>query len=245
MNNLNSIKYINSLNLTLSENEVHIWYADMTKSKKISEEFLSVLSFDEKIKLNHFYFEKDKVIFVASRSILRMLLGFYTGLNPREIRLSYGPYGKPFLEAGSNINFNISHSNQFILLAFTKKRMIGADIEYIQKVDVESIMQQFSSPQEYSTFCNLDELHKQKSFFKWWTRKEAYIKATGTGLMQCLKDFDVSITPDTEAKILSIKGCSKKANQWSLKELSIDSSYVSTICVEKPIEKYSSFKWSF
>jgi 4'-phosphopantetheinyl transferase len=129
------------------------------------------------------------------------------------------------------IRFNVSHSNGLALLAFARDRSVGVDLEYIRPVDVEQLAKRFFSSREYAALSSLNPEQKHEAFFNGWTRKEAYLKATGIGIAG-LKQVEVSITSGEPAAFLSIAGDAPAASDWSLHRLSPAPGYVAAVAAE-------------
>ena len=107
-----------------------IWKDDQTASS-----LKKILSNDEIEKANRFVFEKDKKSYIVSRATLRTLLAKYLNISPRIIEFDYNQFGKPFLTVPEekNIKFNLSHSNEYCIIAINKGVELGIDIEWINK----------------------------------------------------------------------------------------------------------------
>src|SRR5260370_4261535 len=107
--------------LELNEGEIHIWRAHLNCEKIILSQFEATLGADEKVRADRFHFERDRNAFVATRGILRQLLGRYIDRSPVDLQFDYGPQGKPSLRSNQSersIQFNVSHSHGLALLAF-------------------------------------------------------------------------------------------------------------------------------
>src|SRR5277367_1195935 len=108
------------INLGLREREVHVWRVPLERSASDLRQLRGILSTDETIRADRFYFQRDRDAFVAARGTLRQLLGRYLGCAPGEIAFDYGPYGKPHLRGappGLSLDFNVSHSHGLALMA--------------------------------------------------------------------------------------------------------------------------------
>src|SRR5438876_10450259 len=115
-----------------SEDEVHIWRVPLDDSR--STELRSTLSPDECARADRFHFDRDRHHFIAARGSLRAILGAYLKKKPSELSFSYSNYGKPSLfgePASNGLSFNLSHANELALIAVTRNRKIGVDIEFI------------------------------------------------------------------------------------------------------------------
>lgn len=222
--------------MSIVENEVHVWRADVRQSLVAIRHLWQFLSPEELTRANRFRFEKDRQRFIVSQGLLRTLLGHYLGIAPNHLRFSHNSYGKPALDlvSGKNcIHFNLSHSHDLVLYAFACNRQVGIDIEYMRSaIDYEELAKRFFSPYEYTVLQTLPTSAKQQAFFDCWTRKEAYIKARGEGLSLPLHLFDVSLKPGEPAMLLHSREDTQAATHWSLQELALGPGYVGTLAVE-------------
>jgi 4'-phosphopantetheinyl transferase len=223
-----------SADLNLSSNAVHVWRASLEQPALPIQQLAQTLSEDEQLRAKRFYFERDRKHFIVGRGMLRTILGHYANTEPNQLQFSYGSRGKPALvstDTDSMLQFNLSHSNGLALYAVTRDRQIGIDLEYIRPIsDIEQLSKRFFSPREYSVICSLPKSEQQVTFFKIWTCKEAYLKATGEGLAQ-LQQVEVSLT-DGETCQLNIHRDSQGATYWSLQMLAPATDYVAALAVE-------------
>ncbi len=219
----------------LSSNAVHVWCASLEQDATRIQQLARTLSEDELTRAKRFYFERDRNHFIVGRGLLRTILREYTGIEPNQIEFTYGTRGKPALKHPANHNrlqFNVSHSQGLILYAITCDRAIGIDLECIRPTsDVESLAKRFFSAREYAAISNLPPQQKQEAFFNAWTRKEAYLKATGEGLAQ-LEQVEVSLIPGEPPQLLSIQQDVQAAKQWSLQALTPATGYIAAVAVE-------------
>lgn len=161
------------------------------------------LSEDERQRAGRFRFERDRCRYLAARAMLRRIVASYLADKPEQVRFRYERYGKPAVVAerpDACVDFNVSHSGEFALLAIAKGRNVGIDIERIRlDIEAEKIAECFFSPAEVRTLRSLPSDQRQEAFFCCWTRKEAYIKAHGQGLALALDSFDVTLAPGAPA----------------------------------------------
>ncbi|MBD1894539.1 4'-phosphopantetheinyl transferase superfamily protein [Coleofasciculus sp. FACHB-129] len=222
--------------LALSSNDVHVWRASLDQSAFHVQHLQQILSEDEQIRAARFHFERDRKRFIIGRGLLRTILGCYLEINPVEVQFCYGSRGKPALagtHAESNLQFNLSHSQDICLYAVTRDRQIGVDVEYIRSVaEVETIAKRFFSARENAVLCALPAHQKQQAFLNAWTRKEAYLKAIGEGLARPLDQIEVTLAPGEPAMLLSIEGDRIESDRWSLQELKLELDYVAALAVE-------------
>ena len=222
--------------LSLSKDEVHVWSCSLNLSRSFISSLRSELSGDELDRAERFYFEIDQRRFIARRGLLRVILGRYLKINPRQLRFHYNEFGKAAMvpiSSQQTISFNLSHSHGLALYAFGYGRKIGIDLERIRTdISYEQIAERFFSPQEAFELRNLPAIEKSEAFFNCWTRKEAYIKATGRGLSTPLSDFEVSLIPGSPARLMDAKSGLEETAGWSLRELMVGSNYVAALAVE-------------
>ena len=217
--------------LSLQPGEVHVWR--LTLDTPV-EPYLKLLQPDELARANRFYFEKDRKHFTVARGFLRLLLGRYLQTDPARLMFSYGAYGKPSLESEQTLRFNMSHSHGMALYAFTEAREIGVDVERIRAdFTSDDIARRFFSPVEVERLCGLPSADRVQGFFRCWTRKEAYIKATGRGLSQALDGFDVTLGPGESATLLRNEDGSHE--RWTMADVEVDPGYAGALAVEGPV----------
>ena len=230
------------VDLTLSKDEVHIWRAALDLPAARLQKLVKSLSADEQVRAERFHFEQHRQRFIAGRGILRTILGRYLGTEPQQLRFCYASSGKPALadDFEDRLQFNLSHSQGLALYAVTRDRQVGIDLEQLRPTaDVEQIAQRFFSAQEYAVIQALPPDQKQEAFFRYWTCKEAYLKATGDGLSQ-LERIEVSLTPGP-AKLLKIPG--DRHQDWILQELKPATDYAAAIAVAG--QDWQLTRWQF
>lgn len=222
----------------LREDEVHLWRVELASVAKGEQRWEQILSADERARAARFHFPRDRQYFTATRAMLRTILAGYTASDPKDLVLRYSDNGKPSLSpgspgnAGTQIEFNVSHSGDVALLAFTQGRALGVDVEYVREdFDHETIARRFFSVQEQGQLAAFAPAERYVGFFRCWTRKEAYIKAQGTGLSLPLDQFDVSLRPGEARVLLSTRPDSTEAAHWSLQEVPAGDGYVAALCV--------------
>jgi 4'-phosphopantetheinyl transferase len=183
-----------------------------------------------------------------ARATLRLLLGRYLDSDPARLRFCYGAHDKPALapeSGGDSPRFNVSHSHGLALIALTRSREIGVDLEQIRpEIALENIARRFFSQAEVATLFALPPRERGEAFFACWTRKEAYIKAKGGGLTIPLDQFDVSLGRGKPAAILSTRWDPTEACRWSLRDLYPGPGYAAAVAVEGDGGHLACFQWS-
>lgn len=213
--------------------DIDIWRIDLDGDRSIVSKSYRILSADEKQKADRFRFTKDRDRYVIARGNLRRILGGYLDLEPDQIRFYYNEYGKPFVaDTNSLIRFNVSHSRDIALIAVAWGREVGVDIEFIDyDLDVMTIANGIFSPSELSILEKLTPELRTVSFFKGWTRKEAWLKALGKGFSEPSRQLpDSALTNDAEFSFTINDGQSD--HTWSLSSLSTHCDYSAAVAAE-------------
>ncbi|HZO90498.1 MAG TPA: 4'-phosphopantetheinyl transferase superfamily protein [Chthonomonadaceae bacterium] len=225
---------------TLRDGEIHVWRVWPDASPASVETFAAtleaILSADERARAAAYCFDRDRLRFIFCRGALRTLLSDYTGIAARHLVFCYGRWGKPALTpacGGDTLAFNVAHTHGLALIAVTRARRVGVDVERIRpEVNCEEIAARFFAPGEVAALRALPRQARRAAFFACWTRKEAYIKACGEGLSLPLDRFEVSAAADAPAQLLAVEGRAEEAARWYLQDLCVGDGYAAALAVE-------------
>jgi 4'-phosphopantetheinyl transferase len=152
-----------------------------------------LLTGDERARARRFHFRVHRERFVAARGLLRLLLGERLDADPGSVRITTGAQGKPRLESGGDLCFNLAHSGRDALYAFTHGGDVGVDIEAVRSVDPVALSKTCFSNAERDELLDLHPSRRLDAFFHGWARKEAVIKADGRGMSLPLDRFSVTL----------------------------------------------------
>jgi len=195
--------------------EVHLWRVSLTGIIDYVELLYSRLPVSEQMQADRFIFTGDRELYIVSHFALRELLLGYLGIPITELRIDRNKYGKPFIPNG-RIRFNLSHSKDHALIAFTVGREVGVDIEHERKgIECLELAKRFFSGSEYEELRNMDAVERVSAFYRCWTRKEAYIKAAGKGLSMPLDSFSVPVKRSCRAHSIE----DNSGSLWTLSSL--------------------------
>lgn len=226
---MKSIKNHIPTKLKLSENEIHIWLVDLETQLQNLKAYWSYLSKIEQSRAIKFRFESHKNNYIIRTGILRILLSNHLMCQPNEIEFEVGEFGKPKLN-NSTLTFNLSHSKSKALIALTQNIEIGIDLEYIDaSIDAKTIAIHFFSNDEMKQLYTLNNENLADEFFNIWSKKEAFIKAIGTGLTYPLDAFDVSLDTLEKKALTRIKNSTKEAQKWNLFSIKTFNNYAGAI----------------
>ena len=220
--------------MQLKTNEIHIWSTDLTITPEQEREQLQLLSSDESERAHRFHFAIHRQRFIAARSRLRQILSFYLEMAPQAFSFSYTEHHKPhlLLPLHSRLHFNVAHSDNMAVYAFTFDYAVGIDIEKTRTDYKATMAKRFFSPREYQDLMNLPEQEQLIGFYRLWSRKEAIIKAIGKGLAMPLSTFSVSV--ENKAETIMIEN-----EAWSLLPLTIHPDYQSALASNQVIQTLS------
>jgi len=160
--------------------DVHVWKVNLLHD--FSGVAKSVLSEDEQVKINRLRSLKHQRYATSMRVQLRQLLAVYLAVDAKEVQFAKGEFGKPYI-LNSKLSFNISHSEDQALVAVSQCTQLGVDIECWRELgNLEGLVKRNFSEAEKQQWLDVAIGEREATFFKIWTRKEAFIKATGRGL---------------------------------------------------------------
>ena len=202
--------------------EIQVWYADLRGLAHRLEAFRALLSPDEAARAARFATEELRNRCVLRRGLLRHLLGQVLDRTPATLAFSYGPMGKPALPGGPAFNLADCKDHVLIAIAPVGSVELGVDVERLRRVpDAAGIAERFFAPAERAALAALPDALRDEGFLNGWTRKEAFIKATGQGLSTSLDRFAVELAPDRPVRLLSLDGALEAgdAAEWSLFDL--------------------------
>ena len=152
--------------------------------------------------------------YVAGRTLLRRRLGRLLGRDPRALAIVEGPDGKPVL-AEPVLSFNVSHAGDLILVAVSRPRRLGVDVERIRPgFDLEAVTEELLGPADRDAVARAVAREGVRAFFRFWTRYEALVKARGNGL------------------VLPLRGLADVAAGFDVQELDVRKGYVAAVAAD-------------
>ena len=231
--------------LALNSNRVDVWRVSIRDFSPDSVQWMeSILSAEENRRAARFHFNIDRHRFILSHGALRDILACYLYLSPEDIQFKIGEQGKPAIASETNLNFNLSHSGDFVLIAIASSHKVGVDVEkHRQDMEHEKIANRFFSEREQSELEKLPNDQKMIGFFNCWTRKEAYIKAHGLGLLLPLDSFDVSLAPNGPVVLRATRPDSQEASRWTLSSLNVHSDHTGAVAAEGREMEFRFWDW--
>ncbi len=164
----------------LADGAVHVWRADV---EAVADDVTELLCEEEYERAARLLRESDRRRFTRARGLLRTLLGRYLQIDPSTLRFEHGPHGKPALLEPASPAFNVSHSEQLALYAFSAAGAVGVDVEVAAgKRNEVALTARVFGPEEAKRLEALDAATRTAEFLRTWVRHEAVLKCRGTGI---------------------------------------------------------------
>jgi 4'-phosphopantetheinyl transferase len=182
----------------LEEHEVHLWRIDLTGAADHAGRYTSLLTTGEQAEANRRSVGQVRDHFTIGRACVRVLIGNALEMDPCEVTIAKSVHGKPAIPVlgGHSISFNLAHSKNTLLIALRRKGAIGVDVEYFDRsTDIMEVARANFTKREINTLAAAEPETRLRTFYRYWTRKEAIGKADGRGLLLPLASFDVSFEP--------------------------------------------------
>jgi 4'-phosphopantetheinyl transferase len=219
----------------LREDGAHVWAVTLELNVSEVRSLEARLPSDERLRAGRFLLEEPRRNFVASRVALRTILGRYLDMPPAEVVIEYDSNGKPRLAdvaATTRLKFNLAHSGDLALVAVIQGCDIGVDVEVLRPVEHrQPIAARYFHPAEAQAISAADPADQSETFLRCWTRKEAILKATGSGLGHSLDSFAVPLNSTFCSWVelpASAKSSSKPSRFW-LQSLTPRPGYVAAV----------------
>jgi medium-chain acyl-[acyl-carrier-protein] hydrolase len=221
--------------------EAHLWTVrvDLTGSEALRLRWL--LSADERKAADSFVQAADRARYMTARVALRDLLGRYRDAPPETLRFGYSDNGKPSCEALRPLEFNVSHSGEMALIAFTWGCPVGVDVEHIRSgLDFAGVGRDVFTATELDQLAHACPAQRVEAFFDLWVRKEAFLKRSGQGFSGEPHNTHVGLGPLFLSGRQNVRPASW---QGSMQSFSLSRDYAGAIAAETPLDRTSVRRW--
>lgn len=234
--------------LPLAADEAHVWRIALDDDARV-DACWPLLSDAEQAKARRFYREVHRRRYVVAHGMMRTILAHYVGAPPESLTFVDGAHGKPSLVREPDatrppVEFNLSHSDEVALVAVALGRPVGVDVErWSAESEHLALAERFFSPLERDALRAVgdDVARLTAGFFAAWTRKEAYLKATGEGITRGLHHFDVSLAPDDVARLLADRLDPAAPERWAMQALAPAEGYSAALVATAPLREVRLF----
>ena len=218
--------------------EVQIWRINLGDATNPPQGAPSFLSASEQATAARRRIGRTRDHFTIGRTCLKILLGNTLAVDPSRIILEQGPHGKPEIPTlnGSNLQFNVAHSKDTILIALSRQTTVGIDVEYIDQVtDIMEVAHANFTENEAAALAAIPDLKTRRLvFYSYWTRKEAIVKADGRGLLLPLTSFDVFGESMEGQPVRVNEPADKEPKDYFVSDLDLGSEAVGALALESP-----------
>jgi 4'-phosphopantetheinyl transferase len=232
---------------SLADDSIHVWCAALDEFTSLLAQLASTLCPAEREQAGRFRFDRHRQWFIVRRGLLRILLGRYLKVEPDQLVFECDARGKPSIReprSERTLHFNMSDSSGLALYAVTRRAPVGVDVERIKPIrDQDGIAARFFSGREKTTIGALSEPQKSEAFFNCWTRKEAYLKATGEGISESLPRVEVTVMPGEAPRLLGLAGDERAATEWTFYSFEPTSGFVGAVAIKATGLKLSCWRW--
>ncbi len=226
------------------DNFVTLWHGEILPKNGDNKDFLPLLNEHEKNKASTYTRLDLRQKYINTRGVLRLILAPYLDCNPHQIPIETGEYGKPFIpeQLAKSVQFNVSHTGNELVIVVSNCSEVGIDIEQCKnRKSLLGLVEKCFSDKEANYWKNLPEEQKVDIFFRFWVRKEAFVKAVGRGIGLGLNQC--SINPEEQDRFTSIPQDYGFAQDWKIVDVPLDSVNVCAIVTKNLKFNYTQTKW--
>jgi 4'-phosphopantetheinyl transferase len=223
----------------LRRDEVHVVYCwcERPVVARLRQEYLTLLSPDEHQRYERFYFDKDRRQFLVARTLLRTVLSHYAPIAPAAWQFQQVPGGKPVLVPPRGVpplRFNVSNTVQLVACAVTIEDEVGVDVEGGDRTINFKIAGHCFADSECSVLDHApDDERKRELFLRFWTLKEAYIKARGLGLALPLTKFSFSLDAGSHPTISFHEDLGDDPHRWQFFQRPLGTHHYLAVAVQR------------
>ena len=189
------------------QQQLHVWLTvpeDITDATTLAG-YHSLLSEEERERQQRFHFEKDRHSFLVSHALVRKVLSRYVDVDPADWVFSAGKFGRPEISGPAGVpplRFNLTHTEGLSACLVTLEVDCGVDAERVGgRGNLQGIAGKMSAAAELETLAALHGQQYQQPFFTFWTLREAYCKALGTGLGYSKKDYAFAVADNGQIEL--------------------------------------------
>jgi 4'-phosphopantetheinyl transferase len=232
----------------LSIGEIHVWTARLRDDDHTTAGMLAILDQEERARAAKFSFKRDRTRFIQTHGVVRRIVASYADADAATLTFARNRFGKPYLVSWANdpdLQFSVSHSSDYCLLALRRDHPIGIDVEKVRDLpQAMGIAQSYFTPRESRALAALQETARRDAFFVLWTHKEATIKRLGIGLAANLGRAEFDLDPAGGLRFVGWDGDRSVAQSWSILRLDPAPGYVAAVASAHPIRLLTLQNWS-
>lgn len=223
---------MDSLPDPLHENSIQLYFANVNGNASEDSYYWSILSHEECVRATKIKNDLLRAQYVEIHARVREVLARIICEYPHKIPIATTRYGKPYLVSNPELTFNLSHTGGFFILGLGWHRQLGVDVEMNkQRAHLAELAKRCFAAEEMDYWRGLPEIEKISEFYRLWTRKEAFVKATGRGLAMGMENCVVN--PDSFDRFLRVPSDYGKSCSWRAHEISLQADICSVLVTDK------------
>src|ERR1700733_5371525 len=226
----------------LEEHEVHLWRIDLTGAAGHARRYTSLLTRGEQVEANRRSVGQVRDHFTIGRACVRVLIGNALEIDPCEVTIEKGVHGKPEIPVlgGHSISFNLAHSKNTLLIALRREGAIGVDVEYFDRsTDIMEVAHANFTKSEIKALAAAEPEIRLRTFYHYWTRKEAIGKADGRGLLLPLASFDVACETMNSHPVRVTESPGNEGKLYFISDLDLGGRFAGALALESSESRVS------
>jgi 4'-phosphopantetheinyl transferase len=197
----------------------------------------ALLSESEREQETRFHFADDSLRYLATRALVRTVLSRYAPVAPGDWEFAENSHGRPEISPRHGVldlHFNLSHSKGLVVLAVSRQRALGVDVENIKARPASiALAERFFAAVETSDLMALPAALRAQRFFEYWTLKESYIKARGMGMSLPLDSFSFQFPNEDAVRLALHADLDDEASRWCFWQCQPTPEYQLALCAQR------------
>lgn len=209
------------------------------RDPSLLERYRRLLDDDERRREERLRVPDDRQRYVITRALVRTMLSRYAPRAPHEWTFEANPHGRPHI---ANVEgpvcglvFNVSHTRGLVVLAVTRERALGVDVEHQDRAVSPGVLERFFAPAEAAAIRALPVEQQGRRLLQHWTLKEAYIKARGMGLAIAVRQVSFDLTSDERIGFAPSPTVDDDPRRWRFWQPQVGE-YVVAVCAEGAVQ---------
>ena len=213
-------------------NPIQLWHGQLSVEAMQLEYYWHMLDASEQTQSQQLKSKLNQSHYIQTHGLLRILLAESVNEKPQNLSIAKAQHGKPYLPDYPELAFNLSHSNNHLLIALAENCQLGVDIEMIKpRSNLNGLVKKCFSETEAMYWQNLPEHQKIPEFFRFWTTKEAFVKATGRGIALGLHQCETN--PEQSGEFLNIPMGFGLASSWQTYLLDLSTDICAALVIDR------------
>lgn len=217
---------------TLDLGVIEVWHGVLQDALVLNRNYWSILSDSERANAEQRRSPEMQNRYAAIHAQKRLILARYLNCSPESVAIAIAKHGKPYLPDHRDWTFNLSHSGDHYAIAVARNCRLGLDIESPRsRTNLSGLVGKCFAPHEIAYWRALPEHEHIAAFYRFWTRKEAFVKATGRGIAlgldRCVTD------PDDPVRMLSVPDDFGPASAWRLFGIELDDGVCGAVAADR------------